>query len=109
MEETRRTGLPVRSRLAASSRFYDPTIHNIDWAFYKKEYARFLPYINNNYDFAEMLAELLGELNASHTGASYKGGGSSSQTAALGVFYDETFDGDGLKIKEILDIHKDEV
>ena len=84
-------------------KFYDPTIHNIDWAFYKKEYARFLPYINNNYDFAEMLAELLGELNASHTGASYKGGGSSSQTAALGVFYDETFDGDGLKIKEILE------
>ena len=67
-------------------KFYDPAIHNIDWAFYKKEYARFLPYINNNYDFAEMLAELLGELNASHTGASYKGGGSSSQTAALGVF-----------------------
>ena len=84
-------------------KFYDPAIHNIDWAFYKKEYARFLPYINNNYDFAEMLAELLGELNASHTGASYKGGGSSSQTAALGVFYDETFDGDGLKIKEILE------
>ena len=83
-------------------KFYDPAIHNIDWEFYKKEYARFLPYINNNYDFAEMLAEMLGELNASHTGASYRGGGSSSQTATLGAFYDETYNGDGLKIKEIL-------
>lgn len=84
-------------------KFYDPAIHHVDWTFYKKEYARFLPHINNNYDFAEMLAELLGELNASHTGASYRGGGSSSHTATLGVFYDETFDGDGLKIKEILE------
>lgn len=30
-----------------------------------------LPYINNNYDFRDMLGELLGELNASHTGARY--------------------------------------
>ena len=86
-----------------TDKFYDPSIHNIDWAFYKKEYARFLPHINNNYDFAEMLGEMLGELNASHTGAQYRGGGSSSQTAALGAFYDEDFDGDGLKIKEILE------
>lgn len=86
-----------------ADKFYDPTIHNIDWGFYKKEYGRFLPYINNNYDFAEMLAEMLGELNASHTGASYRGGGSSSQTAVLGAFYDPSYEGDGLKIKEILE------
>lgn len=36
---------------------------------YADNYRTFLPYINNNADFAEML-ELLGELNASHTGAS---------------------------------------
>lgn len=86
-----------------ADKFYDPTIHNLDWGFYKKEYARFLPHINNNYDFAEMLAEMLGELNASHTGASYRGGGSQDQTAALGVFFDNSYTGDGLKIKEILE------
>lgn len=86
-----------------TDKFYDANIHNLDWAFYKKEYARFLPHINNNYDFAEMLAEMLGELNASHTGASYRGGSSSEQTASLGAFFDESYDGNGLKIKEILE------
>ncbi|MEG2277970.1 MAG: S41 family peptidase, partial [Odoribacter sp.] len=86
-----------------ADKFYDPSIHNINWAFYKNEYARFLPYINNNYDFAEMLGEMLGELNASHTGASYRGGGSPTQTANFGAFMDEQYEGNGLKIKEILD------
>ena len=45
------------------------------------------------------LSELLGELNGSHTGARYYGSGASLSTAALGVFYDETYNGDGLKIK----------
>ncbi len=30
---------------------------------------------NNNFDFAEMLSEMLGELNASHTGCRYYAGG----------------------------------
>jgi predicted Zn-dependent peptidase len=32
---------------------------------YKDTYAKFLPHINNNYDFQELLSEILGELNAS--------------------------------------------
>lgn len=54
---------------------------------------------NNNYDFAELLSEMLGELNASHTGARYSGVGGALPTASLGVFYDDTYTGDGLKIK----------
>ncbi|MFX7620763.1 hypothetical protein ABTJ52_20375, partial [Acinetobacter baumannii] len=49
-------------------KFYDPKLHGVDWELYKKAYARFLPHINNNYDFQELLSEMLGELNASHTG-----------------------------------------
>lgn len=45
---------------------------------------------------------MLGELNGSHTGARYYSNGPILSTATLGVFYDETYDGDGLKIKEIL-------
>ena len=60
-----------------------------------------MPYINNNYDFAELLSEMLGELNASHTGARYSGEGGALATAALGVFYDDTYNGDAIKIKEI--------
>lgn len=84
------------------NKFYDPKLHGVDWKDYYEAYRRFLPYINNNYDFAEMLSELLGELNASHTGARYYASGAKLPVASLGVFYDETYDGDGLKIKEII-------
>lgn len=83
-------------------KFYDPTIRGIDWAGYKTTYAKFLPFINNNYDFSEMLGEMLGELNGSHTGARYNASGATLSTASLGLFYDETYSGDGLKIKEII-------
>ena len=52
-------------------KFYREDLHGVDWAAYKKTYQKFLPYINNEYDFRDMLAEMLGELNASHTGARY--------------------------------------
>ncbi len=84
-------------------KFYKIDLHEVDWDFYKKEYARFLPHINNNYDFAEMLSEMLGELNASHTGARYRPKmENADQTAALGLFYDENFKGPGLKIAEVM-------
>ena len=82
-------------------KFYDPTIHGIDWDGFYANYASFLPYIDNNYDFRELLSEMLGELNASHTGARYRTLGSSG-AGRLGVLYDESYTGDGLKIKEIL-------
>ena len=83
-------------------KFYDPNIHGVDWDGYKSVYARYLPYINNNYDFQEMLSEMLGELNGSHTGARYGGTGAAQQTACLGAFYDNKYEGDGLKIVEVI-------
>jgi len=85
-----------------NDKFYVKDLHGIDWNGYKEAYKRFLPYINNNYDFQELLSEMLGELNGSHTGARYYPAGASMATAALGVFYDYTYNGDGLRIKEIL-------
>ena len=82
-------------------KFYDVNLHGVDWEYYGKEYRKFLPHISTNTDFAEMLSELLGELNASHTGAR-SGIGSNYQTAELGVFFDHSHKGDGLKIKEII-------
>ena len=85
-------------------KFYVKNLHNVDWDDYKKQYARFLPYINNNYDYAEMLSELLGELNASHTGAGYrKRNLMGDQTASLALFYDEAYQGEGLRILEVVD------
>lgn len=84
-------------------KFYVPTLHGTDWEYYKTEYARLLPHINNNFDFTEMLSELLGELNASHTGAYFMYNmPTGDATAHLGAFYDQTFTGQGLKITDIL-------
>ncbi len=85
-------------------KFYVKNMHGVDWSFYKKEYKKFLPYINNNYDFAELLSEMLGELNASHTGGGYRHKDSKAdQTASLGIFYDINNTDAGLKITEIID------
>lgn len=84
-------------------KFYDKDFKGVDWPYYKKAYARFLPYINNNFDFADVLGEMLGELNASHTGARYGEGINRPGTALLGAFYDLSYKGDGLRISEILE------
>ncbi|HLS31678.1 MAG TPA: S41 family peptidase [Flavobacteriaceae bacterium] len=84
-------------------KFYDPEIHGIDWEMYRDEYAKFLPHINNNYDFQILLSELLGELNASHTGGRYSPKfDNEEKTASLGLLYDETYKGEGIKISEVL-------
>jgi Tol biopolymer transport system component len=85
-------------------KFYVVDMQGVDWDFYYREYKKFLPYINNNYDFAEMLSEMLGEMNASHTGCYYMSGQpNSDQTAALGVFFDYGSSGNGQKIAEIVE------
>ena len=84
-----------------NDKFYRTDIHGVDWEGYRDIYAKFLPYINNEYDFQDMLSELLGELNASHTGARYRPS-APTQTAELGAFFDDSYEGDGLKIKEVV-------
>ena len=80
-----------------------PDLNKVDWDYYYKTYHRFLPYINNNYDFAEMLSEMLGEVNVSHTGAYYRAVfPNSDSTASLGLFYDYGYSGNGVKVAEVI-------
>jgi tricorn protease len=80
-----------------------PDLGGVDWSFYYTAYRRFLPYINNNYDFAEMLSEMLGEMNVSHTGAYFTPQfPQGDQTASLGVLYDYSHTGNGAKVAEVL-------
>ena len=80
-----------------------PDLNGVDWDSYYASYKRFLPYINNNYDFAEMLSEMLGEMNVSHTGAYYNPSfPTGDQTASLGVLYDYSYSGDGVKVAEVI-------
>ncbi len=84
-------------------KFYVKDLQGTDWDYYKKEYRQYLPYINNGYDFADLLSELLGELNASHTGAYYRQGKPQGDaTAQLGLFFaNDTLP--GLRVLEVPD------
>ena len=81
-----------------------PDLQKVDWDAYYKAYRRFLPHINNNWDFAEMLSEMLGEMNVSHTGASYRPNvPNTDATASLGLLYDYTHTGEGVRIAEVIE------
>lgn len=84
-------------------RFYNLNMHGVNWDAMSAAYRKFLPHIDNNYDFAELLSEWLGELNVSHTGGRYRPGSSGDATASLGLLYDLAYSGDGLKVAEILE------
>jgi len=81
-----------------------PDMQGVDWQYYYNDYKKFLPYINNNYDFAEMLSEMLGEANVSHTGCRYRPNHPNSDaTAELGLLYDYSYTGNGVRIAEVVE------
>ena len=84
-------------------RFYNVNMHGVNWDSMTAAYRKFLPHISNNYDFAELLSEWLGELNVSHTGGRYRAGSKGYSTANLGLLYDWTYTGKGLKVDEVVE------
>ena len=83
-------------------KFYRVDLQGVNWELYKAEYQRYLPYINNNVDMAELCSEMLGELNASHTGAGFSMEvPNADATADLGLFYANEA-GPGLRIAEVM-------
>lgn len=83
--------------------FYTRDFHGADWEALTEEYGAYLPHISNPHEFAELLSELLGELNVSHSGArhtpSMEGG---DETASLGIFHEMNGEEPGIRITEVL-------
>ena len=84
-------------------RFYNLNMHGVNWDAMTAAYRKFLPHINNNYDFAELLSEWLGELNVSHTGGRFRPRLGGDATAELGLLYDWNHKGKGLLIDEVVE------
>jgi Tol biopolymer transport system component/C-terminal processing protease CtpA/Prc len=85
-------------------KFYLKDMNGVDWDYYKAVYKKFLPYISDDRDFSEMASEMLGELNASHTGCKYfPESQNADATAALGAFFDRNYQGNGLRIQEVIE------
>ena len=52
------------------NRFYDPKMHGVNWEAAKDKYESMLPHIADNEELHNVVMEMIGELNASHTGIS---------------------------------------
>ena len=56
-------------------RFYDPKMHGVNWNAAKDTYQSLLKYVGDNEELYAVMQEMIGELNASHTGVSGGTGG----------------------------------
>jgi tricorn protease len=52
------------------NRFYDAKMHGVDWSAMKERYQNLMEYVGNQEDMHDVVSEMIGELNASHTGIS---------------------------------------
>ncbi|SMG42086.1 C-terminal processing protease CtpA/Prc, contains a PDZ domain [Marivirga sericea] len=85
-------------------KFYKKDLHGVEWDAMKAAYQPKLAHINNDRDFAEMMSELLGELNGSHTGCRYYFNDSEgTETASLGIYQDWNYTAAGIKIADVMD------
>jgi len=86
-----------------NSMFYISDFHGAPWDQLKTEYEPKLAGISNDFEFTEILSEMLGELNVSHSGARYSANmPNGDETASLGIFFDYNYKEDGIKITEII-------
>jgi len=68
-------------------RFYDPKMHGHDWDAMKAKYEPLVAHVGERQELLNIINEMIGELNASHTGAAPGGGrgGGGLSTGYLGV------------------------
>ena len=56
------------------NRFYDANMHGANWAAAKDTYESLLPHIADTEELHNVIMEMIGDMNASHTGISGGGG-----------------------------------
>lgn len=82
--------------------FYDSKFHGRDWNAIKTKYRPLVRHIAMKEDLYSLLYMMLGELNASHLGIIGHLTFPEEETADLGLIFDESYRGHGLKIAEKL-------
>ncbi len=82
--------------------FYDPKFHGVDWTAVRTKYAGLIKHVALKEDLYALISLMLGELNASHLGIFGPTAPPEEMTADLGLLFDESYRGPGLKVAEIL-------
>ena len=68
-------------------RFYDPKMHGHDWDAMKAKYEPLIAHVGDRQELLNVINEMIGELNASHTGAAPGGGRGGGSAAAVSTGY----------------------
>jgi tricorn protease len=87
---------------ALNETFYDPGFHGADWQRVRERYRPLVRHCAHKEDLQALISLMLGELNASHLGITLSSSTAEQQTAELGLLFDNTHRGPGLKIAEVL-------
>jgi tricorn protease len=82
--------------------FYDPKFHGTDWYAVRAKYRPLVKHVALKEDLYALISIMMGELNASHMGISGFLSAPEETTADLGVLFDESYRGPGLKVAEVL-------
>jgi tricorn protease len=85
-----------------SDSFYDSHLHGTNWKAVREKYRPLVKNVTMKEDLYNLISLMLGELNASHLGISGHLNDPDEITADLGLLFDETYKGPGLKIAEVL-------
>lgn len=64
-------------------RFYDPAMHGKDWDAMRAKYRPLLAHVGDRDELLNIVNEMIGELNASHTGAAAPPGGNAGGTVTV--------------------------
>ena len=68
-------------------RFYDPKMHGRDWDAMKAKYEPLVEHVGDRQELLNIINEMIGELNASHTGAATGGGRGGGGAGAVSTGY----------------------
>src|SRR4029079_18184175 len=87
---------------ALSDTFYDPTYHGANWDAVRAKYQPLVGHVAQREDMYALVSIMLGELNASHLGISGRLPTPDESTADLGLIFDASYRGPGIKVLEVL-------
>jgi Tol biopolymer transport system component/C-terminal processing protease CtpA/Prc len=82
--------------------FYDPKMNGVDWTALRARYEPLLQGVATPEEFALLLSQMVGVVNSSHSEITPAIRPFGPQTALLGLFYDESHPGPGLKVASVL-------
>ena len=82
--------------------FYDAKMHGVNWPSLRAKYEPLLQGVGTPEEFANLLSEMVGEVNSSHSEINPATRPTGPQPATLGVFYDDTYTGPGLKVTSVM-------